>query len=333
MRRIFFLALPLFALHFACSSDADETTSSAAATSGATAASSGSTTASGTGGGGVGGEGQGGQGQGGEGGAQPIGGDRPVDVFVPSSYDGSTAVPLVILLHGYSATGNLQELYFNLQDQAEEKGFLYVHPDGLKDAQNNQFWNASDACCDFANTGVDDSAYLASLVDEISAQYAVDAKRVFFVGHSNGGFMSYRMACDHADKIAAIVSLAGAMPLDTSLCQPSAPVAVLQIHGTADDTILYDGGSTLSKYPSAQQSVDAWVNSNGCNKTPDLSSPPLDLDTGLAGDETSVSQWKAGCQPGGDVELWTLEGGGHIPALSSNFAPGVIDFLLSHPKP
>lgn len=331
MRRIFFLALPLFALHFACSSDADETTSGTTSASGATSTSASSTSA-GTGGGGQGGEGPGGQG-GGEGGAAPIGGDRPVDVFVPSSYDGTTAVPLVILLHGYSASGNIQELYFKLQNQAEEKGFLYVHPDGLKDAQNNQYWNATDACCDFGGSGVDDSGYLASLVDEISAQYAVDSKRVYFVGHSNGGFMSYRMACDHADKIAAIVSLAGAMPFDTSVCQPSGPVAVLQIHGTADDTILYDGGSTLSPYPSAQESVDAWISSNGCDTAADTSAPPLDLDNGLAGDETLVSQWKSGCQPGGSVELWTIQGGGHIPALSSNFAPDVIDFLLAHPKP
>jgi polyhydroxybutyrate depolymerase len=254
---------------------------------------------------------------------------------VPSSYDGSTAVPLVILLHGYSATGNPARALLQPPGSGRRKGFP-VRPTrtGLKDAQNNQFWNASDACCDFANTGVDDSAYLASLVDEISAQ----VRRGREARVLRGPLQRRLHVVPHGLRVTPTRSPPSSAwrarcPSTRVSASPAHPSPCCRSTATADDTILYDGGSTLSKYPSAQQSVDAWVNSNGCNKTPDLSSPPLDLDTGLAGDETSVSQWKAGCQPGGDVELWTLEGGGHIPALSSNFAPGVIDFLLSHPKP
>ena len=68
--------------------------------------------------------------------------DRPFDVFVPSTYDSSTPMPLVVLLHGYGATGAIQEAYFGLQPLAEQRGFLYVHPDGTKDPLGNQFWNA-----------------------------------------------------------------------------------------------------------------------------------------------------------------------------------------------
>jgi polyhydroxybutyrate depolymerase len=271
-------------------------------------------------------------GAGGAGGQGPIGGDRPVEVFVPSSYADGTPTPLVILLHGYGASGNVQEAYFKLQPLAEQRGFLYAHPDGTVDDSGKRFWNATDACCDFKPTNVDDSSYLRGVVDDIKERYTVDPKRVFFLGHSNGGFMTYRMACDHADTIAAIASLAGAMVDDVSKCTASEPVAVLQIHGTADATVAYDGGEVAGHtYPSALQSVQDWATFDGCTAGPS-DGPTLDLEADLAGSETT-SQIFSGCDPGGHAELWSIAGAGHIPSLSADFAPSVIDFLLAHPKP
>ena len=180
---------------------------------------------SGQGGGpGAGGSGAaGGDGGGGVGGGElptTFGGDRPVELRVPSDYAPGTPAPLLILLHGYSANGALQETYFQLESVAHERGMLYAVPDGLTDPMGNKYWNASEACCDFGNSGVDDSAYLRGLIDEIGGVYDVAPKRIYFVGHSNGGFMSYRMACDHADVVAAIVSLAGAMDDMAPDCAP-----------------------------------------------------------------------------------------------------------------
>src|SRR5439155_20820686 len=124
-------------------------------------------------------------------------------------------------------------------------------PDGTVDGNNNHFWNATDGCCDFGKTGVDDSSYLAGLIDEIASKYKVDPKRVYFMGHSNGGFMSYRMACDHADRVAAIVSLAGATFADDSKCKPTAPVAVVEVHGNADPTVPYDGQGVVPSAPTS----------------------------------------------------------------------------------
>ena len=118
---------------------------------------------------------------------------------------------------------------------AEARGFLYCYPDGTIDRWGNRFWNATDACCDFGNTGVDDAGYLRALIEEIARRFAVDRKRIYLVGHSNGGFMAYRMACQSADLIAGIASLAGTTFLDPSRCAPSEPVNILHIHGTADD--------------------------------------------------------------------------------------------------
>ena len=101
--------------------------------------------------------------------------DRPYDVFVPSGDDGSAALPLVMLLHGYGATGVVQDEYFGLQQLAEERGFLYVHPEGTTDSTDRQFWNATDACCDDFGSGIDDSAYLLDIITQIEADYNVDA--------------------------------------------------------------------------------------------------------------------------------------------------------------
>jgi polyhydroxybutyrate depolymerase len=242
--------------------------------------------------------------------------------------------PLVLMLHGYTASGVLEESYLNLTPLSDARGFLYAYPDGRKDALGYGFWNATDACCGSGDRTVDDSAYLSGLIGEIRTRYSVDAKKVFFIGHSNGGFMSYRMACDHADQIAAIASLAGAMFDDVTQCHPSEPVSVLQIHGTADTTINYMGGMIQNHaYPSAATSVLDWATFDGCATTPDAAPPPLDLESSLPGDETTVTAYGTGCRPGGRAELWTIQGGSHIPALGPAFAPSVIDFLLAHPKP
>jgi polyhydroxybutyrate depolymerase len=207
-------------------------------------------------------------------------------------------------------------------------------PNGTVDSTGSHFWNATDACCNLYGSTVDDSSYLSGVITQIEARYTVDPKRVFIVGHSNGAFMAYRMACDHADQVVAIASLAGAMWEDTSKCQPSAPVSMVEIHGTADMTIAYGGGVIGdAAFPSAPTSVGDWVTFNACGTTPDTTSPALDLDTGLAGDETSVTKYATGCMPGGHAELWTINGGMHIPTLSATFSPDVINFLLTHARP
>jgi polyhydroxybutyrate depolymerase len=259
--------------------------------------------------------------------------DRPYDVFVPTGYDAATPTPLVFLLHGYTASGDIQEAYFQFEPLAESRGFLYVHPDGTVDPGGQQFWNATDACCAFGPDAPDDTAYLMAIIEQVSAEYNVDPKAIFLAGHSNGGFMSYRMACQHADTIAGIASLAGATFADTADCTPSEPVSVLQVHGTSDETIAYDGGSIAGvDYPSAAQTVEFWVANNGCDPTPTLTADALDLDGGIDGAESDAAAF-GGCEQGSEVEFWTIDGGSHTPGITADFSAGVIDFLLAHPKP
>ena len=257
---------------------------------------------------------------------------RAYSKFVPSSYSKGTSIPLVVLLHGYGATGALQESYMKFEAVAEQNGFILINPDGTVDPTGKQFWNATDACCNFFSK-VDDDAYLLSILNEMESNYSIDAKRVYFVGHSNGGFMSYRMACKHPDRIAAIASLAGASFFKSTDCGAQSAVSVLQVHGTNDGTILYGGGQILgNSYPSAFASASQWATFNQCTQSAVARSTKLDLEPNIAGDETSIKAW-TNCQNSSEVELWTMENASHIPALVSTFASKIWGFFAAHPKP
>lgn len=258
-----------------------------------------------------------------------VDGERPVTVRVPTAYDGTTPLPFLLLLHGYGIDGAQMESFTDFRAFAEDNDLLYASPDGTIDSSGREFWNASPACCDFAGTGVDDSGYLRSIIDAARERANIDPGRIFVVGHSNGGFMAHRLACDHADVVAAIVSLAGAV--DEDACAPSQPVAVLQVHGTADDTILYEGGSNgfgLPAYPGAVETASTWASLDDCDEA--IEDPTtIDVASNLTGAETRVTRW-SGCTPGGASELWTVEGGGHV--VVGDYLGDLHAFLSAHAR-
>lgn len=269
--------------------------------------------------------------------AKQIVSDRPYDSKIPLAYDASRNWPLVILLHGYGANGLAQDLYFGIGKEVDRLGFLYAFPDGTNDSKNKRFWNATDVCCDFDKRNINDVAYIDAIIDDMASQYRVDRKRVYLVGHSNGGFMSHRYACDRAERVAAVVSLAGDNYTDAvNRCKPSQPVALLQVHGTKDDAVPYQGGTepgTGRTLPSALDSVTFWAKVAGCAAAPVSGVPDLDVDVNISGRETSVTRF-SGCKPGGAAELWTIREGGHVPALGRpSWADAVWDWFAAHPKP
>jgi polyhydroxybutyrate depolymerase len=257
---------------------------------------------------------------------------RAYSKYIPSSYSKDTSLPLVVLLHGYGATGAMQESYMKFESVAETNKFILVYPDGTVDSSGRRFWNATDACCDFLSDVADD-VYLLSILKEMESSYSIDAKRIYFVGHSNGGFMSYRMACKYPDRIAAIASLAGASFFKATDCGAKSSVSVLQVHGTKDETILYEGGQILgTSYPGAVASASQWATFNQCTQNAATRSSKFDLEPNITGDETSVTAW-TNCQNSSEVELWTMEGAAHIPTLKSTFATKIWEFFAAHPKP
>ncbi|MEM8709961.1 MAG: alpha/beta fold hydrolase, partial [Planctomycetota bacterium] len=170
-------------------------------------------------------------------------GRGPITVSLPANYDPASPAPLVVLLHGFGASGPVQEAYMQFTPIQDDYGYVFCAPSGTVNGAGQRFWNATNACCDFQNSNVDDVGYLVDLIEAIEAAVSIDPRSIHLVGHSNGGFMSYRMACERSDKIASIASLAGATFSDPADCVGSGPVHILQIHGTNDATIAYGGGA------------------------------------------------------------------------------------------
>lgn len=271
---------------------------------------------------------------GGEGDSRPpptgFGGDRPVTLQVPASFDPDRSYPLLLVLHGWGGTSLLNQVYLGFTNAADTRDILVAAPDGTIDRDGKPFWNASDVCCDVYDTGVDDVGYLMTFVDDIRAAYPVDDQRIYVIGHSNGGFMAHRLACERADVFAAIMSLAGAAAFpDPASCVPSVPVSVLQVHGDADETVAYGGGES---FPGAVASVERWASYDSCAGVL-TSAGDLDLEKRLDGAETMTASVTS-CPAGFATDLWTIRGGAHNPVLDiPPFADLVWTWLDAHPKP
>ena len=258
--------------------------------------------------------------------------DRPAEVRGPTEVTTTDAgLPVVFVLHGFGTTGLVQEeVIFHFSDRIEQDRFLLVLPDGTRDSEGRRFWNATPACCDFDDTGVDDVGYLVGLLDELAAVAPVDPDRVYFTGHSNGGFMSYRMACDRPDLVAGIMPLAGSTYLTAEECLVGDPVSVLHVHPELDDSVLYEGEPGWT--PSALEAAERWAGRAGCDVGAAADGEPLDLLLSPDGAETLVLEFREGCQDGKVVDLWTVQETGHVPTFGVAFADAVIPWLLERTR-
>ena len=257
-------------------------------------------------------------------------GARPFTLSVPPFYSHYLPEPLIIALTGYNQTGQDFENYLKLEPLTQSIGILYVHPDGTKNAQGVRFWNGTPECCNYGLPKVNDDAYIMSIIDQVSAKYAVDPKRIYVIGHSNGGFLASALACNHADRIAAIVSMAGASYITQSACKARAPVSVLEVWGSKDVTFNGNHGAGRA-IPSALQIFKTWGAIDHCSSNVVSSRSALDLDTQVPGLETTVSEFQQ-CPAGTAIDMWQINGAGHTPNLSLDFSPLIINFFLDHPK-
>lgn len=258
-----------------------------------------------------------------------FGGERPVDLELPAALDDGAAYPLVLVLPGYTVTGYIQEAYLGLRMLRDAGGAFVVAPTGTYDSQGKPFWNADEACCDFEHASPDDVGYLASLIDDIAAAWPIDRGAVFVIGQGNGGNMAYRLACDRADAVAAIVAVGAGAAIDPAACAPARPVGILHVHGTVDAEFAYDGGGPFQMAPGAPGAVECvtrWAGHDGCGavRTADTA---LDLDVVVPGAETRPERFD--CPPPLAVELWTMEGSGHLPNMVDAFVPAVWPWLLA----
>jgi polyhydroxybutyrate depolymerase len=241
----------------------------------------------------------------------------------------SYPLPLLVFLHGLGGSGADLSEGLHLDEMAQAFAFAFIVPEGVLDSSGRRFWNASESCCNFDRVEVDHVAALRRWIGEATANPKVDARRVFLIGFSNGGFMAYRAGCEIGSLLAGIVSIAGAGPGNTSTCHPDKPLDVLQIHGDRDPIVKVDGGHLFAddrrpRYPSAEQSVAYWAKVAHCSGKA-RPARELDIHPRLPGAETVVWSY-AGCS-GSRVELWKIAGGDHSAGLSRYGLKAILDFI------
>jgi poly(3-hydroxybutyrate) depolymerase len=257
---------------------------------------------------------------------------RKAILELPGGHNVSHKLPLVVALHGYTSSGLGVSGFFDLIDSIHENGHLLLRPDGTISATGQRFWNATDACCNIWGQEVDDVSWLTSLINEAITYHGADPEGIIIVGYSNGGFMAHRMACERGDMLRSIISLAGATHYDFNDCPNTGYPNVLQIHGTSDSVIFYEGGAILGdNYPAASQTVFSWANRSGCDLTY-TEINQLDLISPRGVNDTNEYE-HLNCSSGNRVSLWEIPNGSHYPQLSSSsdddFPSTILDWGLT----
>lgn len=225
---------------------------------------------------------------------------RTYILYVPAAYNAANPTSLVFNFHGYTNNANAQMYYGDFRAIADTANFILVHPMGTLDGNNQPYWNA-----DWGGT-VDDIGFTAALIDSLSAQYNINQNRVYSTGMSNGGFMSYTLACSLSNRIAAIASVTGSMNANQSLnCSPQHPTPVMEIHGTADATVPYNGSAGIA---SVANVLNYWVNFNQCNSTAVFSNVPnINTTDGCTAEHYVYQSGNNGVE----VEHYKIIDGGH----------------------
>ncbi len=194
---------------------------------------------------------------------------RDYIIHIPSSYNVNTPIPLVFCFHGYTSNASTVMSYTNFNYISDTAGFIVVYPQGTL-FQGTTHWNIGGWT---TGSTTDDVGFSISLLDSISNEYNIDDTRVYSTGMSNGGYMSFLLACQASDKIAAIASVTGSMtPQTYNACNPQHPTPILQIHGTSDQTVPYIGDPTWTE--SIYDVLQYWADYNNCNLIADTTIIP-----------------------------------------------------------
>ena len=199
----------------------------------------------------------------------PDGRTRRYRIYVPSVLPSGTSIPLVIALHGGLGTASQFEANSGLNGFAESNRFIAVYPDGVgnqPDGSGYQTWNGGYCCGPAAAQSIDDIAFIRNVVTDLRNSLPVNSLKVYALGHSNGGILSYRIACEMSDVVAAIGVQAGSNLVTD--CRPALPVSVFHLHGTSDTNVPISGGRgsglSATAFVSARSAVDAMATINGC---------------------------------------------------------------------
>ena len=261
-------------------------------------------------------------------------------VHLPPAYDRAQSRPVVLVFHGGGGHGEQMAQMTGFSAKADREGFIAVYPNGSGRWQNRFLtWNTGNCCAWAYENRIDDVGFIRSLIDRMKKDFTVDPRRVYVTGISNGGMMSYRLACELSDLVAAAGPVAGAQNVD---CKPSRPVSLVALHGTADLHVRYDGGPPLRMADARNPRVDRpvsdaiafWVKHNGCRQEPQAQRRGKVL-----------IETYGDCAAGTSVTLYTLHEEGHTwpggtkwafwadePSREISATDVIWEFFQAHPK-
>ena len=255
--------------------------------------------------------------------------ERTYRLYLPSDLPRGP-VPLLIGLHGGNSSGDQFARTDKIEGLAESNGFIAAHPDGVKTpGQSGGHWIGG-LCCAVgsaaARENVDDVGFIDALVTAIEREHELDADRIYAFGYSNGAAMAYRLACEFADRVAAVGLYAGTLGIDT--CAPAMPVSVLHIHGDADLSLPIDGGIGPASvagvhFPSPRAGFETLATMNRCPEAAVTTDGARRVDV------------RKPCARGTTLEFVTISGADH---RWDGAGPGfdttaeIVEFLLAHPR-
>jgi len=250
---------------------------------------------------------------------------RTYRVHMPPGHDRSRHAPVVIVLHGGVVNAYFTEYNTGMNATADREGFIVVYPNGTGRLPDRILtWNVGFGFAYALRNNINDVGFIRELIGRVLVEYGGDARRVYATGISNGGILSYKLASEASDLLAAVAPVAGASagrarrggPL-VVFGPPVHPVSVVAFHGMQDQLMPYAGGQgagvTNAIYPPVQESIDRWVAYNGCAAVPDVWTSPSG---------NILRQWYTGGSEGTEVALYSIRNGGHTWPGGTNLAGG-----------
>ncbi|MCB9194984.1 MAG: T9SS type A sorting domain-containing protein [Flavobacteriales bacterium] len=246
--------------------------------------------------------------------------------YIPSSYDGTTAVPVVFCLHGLGDNmNNFSGIGMNYV--ADTANFIVITPQAMIDPlANATAWNSGASYMGYTlNSSVNDVGFISTILDTLIANYNVDQTKVYSCGFSMGGFMTNRLGCELNNRIAAIASVAGTIGGAVN-CSPGRAVPACHFHGTADSTVYYEGNLYGND---AEELVQFWATNNNCNATAIVDTLP-----DIAADNFIViHSLYSTCTDGAEVELFRVDSADHdwlTPANDIFYTVEIWKFFMKH---
>ncbi|WP_314513972.1 alpha/beta hydrolase family esterase [Xanthocytophaga agilis] len=229
---------------------------------------------------------------------------RTYTLNLPPTYYTSSDFSLVIAMHGGGGNADQFETTSKLTDKANTAGFIVVYPEGVQSdgLLKARTWNAG-GCCDYARDhNIDDVNFIRQLINHLISTYKINPKRVYATGHSNGGMLSYRLACEMPEKIAAIATSSCTMVVKQP-CNPSRPVPVLHMHSVKDEHVPYKGGVGISNayFPPVDSVLNVWSAINACSNPAQV----------LVNDNRyKYTKW-SDCEDNATIQYYLTQDGGH----------------------